>query len=254
MPTYSHSGSLGDIIYSLPLVKHFGAGDFYVKLHATEKVVRKYGDTYPILPFYQSQISKESFLRLQPLLDAQPYINAAHATEDFDFNPTVDLDSFRAVMWKSFYGNYLAGYYRTFGIPYTENDLAKPWLTAPVEKVAKYVVARTARYNGNRPSTYWSWLNMIQQYNLQNEGVFVGLPEEHAAFEAMFNVKIPYRACNDFLGLASVINGCDTFFGNQTFTYSLAQGLGKDTVLEAKPNIPLEYNECFFARKGCNYF
>ena len=38
MITYSHSGSLGDLIYSLPVVKHFGAGDFYVKLHSEDYV------------------------------------------------------------------------------------------------------------------------------------------------------------------------------------------------------------------------
>ena len=33
MNKFKHSGTLGDIIYSLPIVKYFGGGEFYLHLH-----------------------------------------------------------------------------------------------------------------------------------------------------------------------------------------------------------------------------
>jgi hypothetical protein len=54
--------------------------------------------------------------------------------------------------------------------------------------------------------------------------------------------------------MANIIAGCDLFLGNQSFGYSLAVGLGKDSVLETIKIKPLQNNECYFPRPNIQYF
>jgi hypothetical protein len=254
MNIFSHSGSLGDIIYSLPVVKHFGGGEYVVKLRSTQKVVTKYGDVGLVDIFYRPQIDDASFAMLQPLLESQSYISKAIGIDNFEYEPTHDLDKFRGVMWRSFRGNYLEGYFKTFNISYEQSDLITPWLEVEPNRIAKFVVGRTFRYRNESQNSIEVWNTLINDNQLSNNGIFVGLKAEHEDFEKTFGVKISYHKISNFLELAAVISGCDAFVGNQTFSYSLAQGLGKTTVLETKPNCPLNMNECFFPRTNCYYF
>jgi hypothetical protein len=48
------------------------------------------------------------------------------------------------------------------------------------------------------------------------------------------------------LELASVIAGADQFIGNQSVALSLAIGLGVNYACEARQDLPLERNECYF--------
>lgn len=250
---YSQSGNLGDLIYSLSVVKKLGKGDFYVKLHNIPNVIQKYNNGI-VPPEYVGKLSEKDFEMLKPLLEAQDYINKAKVYED-QFIDT-DLDEFRGVIHSKVQGNFLKAFYTTHNIPFTDDDLIQPWLTVPSpNKIAKCVVARSPRWRRMLPNTVDIWKELIKNNNIEAEGVFIGLPSEHADFEATFDVKIPYHPVNDFLELAQVIAGADAFFSNQTFTYGIAQGLNKTTVLEtfsARPN--LQVNECFFARPNCYYF
>jgi len=87
-----------------------------------------------------------------------------------------------------------------------------------------------------------------------NNGIFIGMPDEHAAFQELFNVQIPYYKCRDFLDMAEVIAGADTFISNQTFAYSIAKGVGQTTILETLSFRPLQTNECFLPVENCFYF
>jgi len=51
------------------------------------------------------------------------------------------------------------------------------------------------------------------------------------------------------LELAEVIAGAESFVGNQSQAYALAVGLGvADIVLEARVDMPLARNECYFPK------
>ena len=50
MTIFSHSGSLGDLIYSLPVIKKVGTGDFRVNLRSVHKVSAAYGYNVDIIP------------------------------------------------------------------------------------------------------------------------------------------------------------------------------------------------------------
>lgn len=248
---FSQSGNLGDLIYSLSVAKKLSSGDLYVKLHNIPNVIQKYNNGH-VPPEYVDKLSQKDFDLLKPLLEAQDYIDSVsvYTNEKID----VDLDDFRGVIHSKMNGNFLQAFYMTHNIQHTSDDLIQPWLTVPnPNNVAKYVVARSPRWRGN--NSVQCWEQLIKDYSLLTEGVFVGLPEEHKDFEQTFNVKIQYHPVNDFLELAEVIDGCEMFFSNQTFTYGIAQGLGKSTVLETfSDRINLLVNECFFARPNCYYF
>jgi hypothetical protein len=48
------------------------------------------------------------------------------------------------------------------------------------------------------------------------------------------------------LELAEVIAGAEQFVGNQSVALSLAIGQGVDWVCEARKDLPIERNECYF--------
>lgn len=250
---FSQSGNLGDLIYSLSVAKKLGPGNFYVKLNNIPNVIIKYNNGH-VPPEYVGKLSQKDFDMLKPLLEAQYYIKrvGVHKKQKID----IDLDEFRGVIHSKVQGNFLKAFYTTHNIPFIDEDLIQPWLTVPNPKrVAKFVVARSPRWRRMYPNTVDIWRELINNNNIEKEGVFVGLPEEHNDFENTMGVKIQYHPVNDFLELAEVIAGAEVFLSNQTFTYGIAQGLCKSTVLEtfsARPN--LQVNECFFARPDCYYF
>jgi hypothetical protein len=251
MTTFSHSGNLGDIIYSLPVVKHFGGGDFHIKIGNVPNVIRKYNNG-PVPAEYEGKLSESDYKWLAPLLESQDYVKNVSPWngETIDY----DLDEFRGTVGQSFTGNFLETYFKTFKIDYKIDDVLAPWLTVAPKMVAPLVVTRTFRWRSDKTSTIKTWLTLIRDNKLADNAVFIGLPHEHDDFQKLFNVKIPYYKCRDFLDMAEVIAGCNMFLSNQTFAYGIAQGLGKSTVLETLTFRPLQQNECFFPRTGCFYF
>lgn len=253
MTTYSHSGSLGDLIYSLPVIKKVGTGDFRVNLRGVHKVSAAYGYNVDIIPeYHQQMITEQSYNWLKPLLEYQPYIDTVTSGEYEDDNADVKLDAFRGVLWRSFTGNYVEGYYKTFNLTYTAEDITNPWLTSPTKRIAKYIVTRTPRYTDESPESIAQWTSILNA--VKDDCCFVGLLDEHNAFQDTFGVNLPLYMNEDFLDLASVINGADQVISNQTFVYSLATGLGKPTILESWKLRPLAQNECYFNRSNAQYF
>jgi hypothetical protein len=81
--------------------------------------------------------------------------------------------------------------------------------------------------------------------------MFVGLPEEYTAFREATGWDLPYYATQTMLEVAEVIAGADTFIGNQSSNLALAIGLGVAKVhCEARVDMPLARNECYFANMG----
>jgi len=251
MTSFSHSGNLGDVIWSLPTVKHFGGGDFYIILNGVSAAIRKYNNG-PVFPEYENRLSEKDYSLLAPLLEAQPYINkvAVYNGEKIDY----DLDLFRGTVGEEFKTNFIETYAQTFNLPYDPATSFAPWLAVTPNRVAKFVVARTARYHSNRTTTIPTWITVMCENKVTSDSVFIGMPDEHAAFQDLFNVSIPYYKCKDFLDMAEVIAGADGFMSNQTFAYSIARGLGKQTVLETLSYRPLQTNECYFPIDNCYYF
>jgi len=253
MKTYRHSGTLGDLIYSLYIVKKMGGGEFQVGIENLEPCLAKYGyDPAGVDTQHRGRFTTQDFEWLAPLLERQTYITDVVTWHPGDAEPEVDLDRYRAVLYRTFEGNILQAYHKTFGIPFLMSDYDTPWLEADARTVKPIVVTRSARY---RPADgEEGWRNIIETGMLADNAVFVGIPSEYEDFTKTFGIDLEYYQARDFLDLANVIAGADLVVCNQGFTYSLAIGLGRATVLEANKIVPLQINECFFPRTNCQYF
>lgn len=256
MKTYKHSGTLGDLIYSLPIVKKMGGGEFKIALDNIEATIAKYSRNPAAIeqvdPAHRGRFTPADVNLLRPLLERQSYINTVSTWRQGDADADIDLDQFRGTLFRGFEGNYVQAYHMAFGLPFKMEDFDTPWLEADANPVAPIVVNRTPRYRC--PSGDASWQNIAGQADLEKNGIFVGGVTEHSDFVASTGISIPYRPVRDFLELANIVAGADLVMANQSFVYSIAVGLGKSTLLETIKIKPLENNECFFPRTNCEYF
>jgi hypothetical protein len=247
---FKHSGTFGDLIYSLSVIKKMGGGTLAVALGNIEKCVAEYGyRPDEVDPMHKGRFRNQDFDILKPLLTRQSYIDKITVwTGDQD----VDLDRFRGVLFRGFEGNYVQAYHMTFGLPFAPEVLDETWIEADAKTIAPVVINRTFRYRC--PNGTGTWQGLLEQANITQNGVFVGNKEEHEDFEKSTGFRVNYYAVEDFKELADVIAGADLFMGNQSAAYSIAMGLGKSSVLETIKIKPLQNNECYFPRPNCQYF
>ena len=222
---FSHSGHAGDIIYSIPSMIALAEGkkiNLYLTLNQpnrdfTKKMKHPNGSV---------MLTEKSVELIEPLILAQTeFIRCeAHQGQQIHYN----LTDFRNLPFDYRMGSIARWYFLTYGI---SADLGKPWLkVVPDESVKDSIVlARSSRYHTLGIS--YRFLNKYSNI------IFVGIREE---FEEM-KKEIPgliFRPVKDFLEMASIIAGCKLFIGNQSFPFSLAEGLKVKRVLEVYPLIP----------------
>jgi len=247
MKRFKHSGALGDLIYSLPIVKHLGGGEFYLHLNQMDWIGQHYYGALPT-PFHQGRMTQGDFEYMRDFMLAQDYIT------QFDvMGPqteiTHNLDRFRPL----FVGhptNYIDIYSSVFGLTADQAGVVNstPWLTVPNPTPIPgkpVVINRTQRWIPPTPGPAWADVRS----NVEPDAVFVGLPDEYVAFKQQVGWDIPYHPTQTMLELASVIAGAETFIGNQSQCFALAVGLGvEDVICEAREDLPIERNECWFPR------
>lgn len=242
MNTYKHSGAIGDLIYSLPIVKHFGGGDFYLHLNQINWIGEHYYGSPPA-PFHQGRLTHSDFEYMNEFMLAQDYINKFEVLDPKASMISHNLDRFRAP-FVGHPGNYVDIYSSVFGLTAQEADYIRttPWLTVPSpNKVASLVVNRTERWIANSIPKEWA-----EAVASAPSAVFVGLPNEHAKFIKDTGINIDYYPTNTLLEVASVIAGSNMYIGNQSSGLSVAIGLGVPFCCELRRDLPRERNECYF--------
>ena len=252
---YKNSGSLGDLIYSLSVIPKMGSGDFLIPLNNLANVAQQYGYSVSAMDKqHLGCITEEHYSMLAPLLERQPYLTSV-STCSSDVSDVIDLDKFRSILFRSFNGNYVEAFHKTFNLQFHEDDLKMPWLQ--VDKKPNpypFVVCRTSRYHGHEPRASLIHRQLAEVNQFDKYALFVGNPDEHKDYERTVGMKIEYHTVRDFLELAEIINAAKCFVGNQTFAYSLAVALGKSAVLETWKIKSLQQNECYFPRYNITYF
>ena len=256
MNTCRHSGTLGDLIYSLSILKKATVPvKFLVALNNIENCVSQYGyRPDEVDPAHKGRFTEQDYELLRPLLERQDYITEVGTWGQGDPEPDVDLDKFRGVLFRGFEGNYVEAYHKTFNLPFTIKDYDTPWLQADPIRVKPVIVSRTPRYRGTEPEATATHIQMAVDGRLEEHGIFIGTESEHEDYVKTTGVKIQHYKVGHFLDLANVIAGADLVIANQNFVYSIAVGLGKSAVLETIKIKPLQQNECFFPRSNIQYF
>lgn len=223
---FKHSGNAGDIIYSLPAAYAI-AKNANIHYHLSLGVKGVYGKSPH--PLGNVMMNEKMADMLNPLLTAQPRISSCtvhQATDDID----VDLDLIRSHPITMGAGSIARWYFYVFAV---NADLGKPWLfVQPDASVqGQIVIARSQRYR--EPGIDYSFLKRYK--NL----LFVGVEQEWKEMRRMLP-QIEHRPVNNFLELAQVISGSKLFIGNQSFPFSIAEGLKVKRLLEVywrAPNV-----------------
>lgn len=237
---FHHSGDLGDIIYSLPVLKTLGGGVLFLSPDCRHP--------YPRAP--RVSLNHPLANLLTPFLEMQPYVWQSKFTSDLPHSTDVDLNAFRDY-YRDHKPNEVKSLFRmhldTYGLDFPEDQ---PWLS--VDAVTRVpgrpiVVNRTPRYR----NLHFPWLGLIRRYG--EKMVFVGLEGEAEEFHrlaAAAGCKIPWLKTPDLASLARVIDGAAVFIGNQSTPMALALGLGKNVIQECWQGNA----NCLFKRSNAIYF
>lgn len=222
----NHAGDAGDVVYSLPVLKHLGGGALFLTPN------NKF--PFPRPTRWAREGGDASFVdNLAPLLEAQPYIWCCKYTQGTPFSTDVDLNAFRRP-WsrrtsKDFH-SILSLHCEAFGVPMP----TEPWLTVPNPIVVPgrpIVVARSPRFQNNEG---FPWDRIVAKYH--DKMVFVGLDIEAKAFQGFsLQHEIPHYQTKDALELARVVAGAKLCVMNQSLPLAIANGLFKEVVVEEWP-------------------
>lgn len=225
LPVYGHAGDLGDCIASLATIRAMGScGDI--------AIFERPGS-------HRESMRGARYEALKPLLEAQPYIGSVEWSNEPVATP-YDFSTFRHDFVA---GENLAEWQaRHVGVTITMD----PWLVARRSEkgIGRTIVARSMRYQ-NRD---FPWRRLVAEH--RNKILFVGLPEEHKAFQVSNGAIVEYCSTGNLLELAEIINGADLFIGNQSCPFWIAAGLGVPLIQEV---YPLAQNS-IVKRRNARYF
>lgn len=246
---FKHSGTLGDIIYGLAIMRNFGGGEFYLHLNQVDWIGQHYYGSKPV-PFHQGRMTEQDLEFMRDFFLAQDYITAFDRLDPKTTEITHNLDSFRP-LFVNHPGNYVDCYSTAFGIhdPDMQTMIrTTPWLTVPSALSLEgrdVVINRTARWRTNDQQTLEVY-NNLRELGAEERGLFVGLESEYREFREFTGWDIPYQPTKTLLELAQWIAGAEQFIGNQSLALSLAIGLGQQYACELRRDLPRERNECWF--------
>jgi hypothetical protein len=224
--TVSHGGHSGDIVYSIPLVNHLASlknVDIRYVIINDRMAEFKPG---VIHPNGSTIMNRNAIEFIKPLLLAIPSISEVLEMPSKNLSPDCfPLDFFRDIPTVDLGQGSIALWTRKFlGISL---DTENAWLNfkklSPPGK--KIVCAFSRRYRN--ASIDYNFLNSIDDVS------FVGLPDEFQNFISTHKLNsVKYLPTHNSVELAEVIASSDLFIGNQSFPFSIAEGLKVNRALE----------------------
>lgn len=209
MKTFWHSGDLGDVIAALPTIRAMGGGELVIGYKPNGQ---------------RESLKGGRFEALVPLLLAQSYISSVRWGDPKA--GYIDFSRFREIPDD---GMNLAFCQANFaGI---DEISMEPWLQATGGQHGRPVIARSSRYHNQE----FPWRTVLQKLP---DAIFVGLPQEHAAFCAFVGSNVEHVRCGNLLQLARTIAGGSVFVGNQSAPFWIAAALGGRCLQETWPEGP----------------
>jgi len=223
VPTFYHSGEIGDILYALKVIQSIGKGDLY----CSPSLEVSFDPNTERIGFPNKQFTPQMFNFVKELVELQPYINKFEyaVPEKIDYN----LNNFRKLIFYTFDVSFEEIYYRVCNVPSNPNDGYDPWLTCKARTIAPITVIRT---NGaNRTIPDYPWKTITNKY--ADQMVFVGTKPEYEQFTEKSGGKlIQWFDSTNLLSICEVINGAKLHMGNSTSLTVCAEGLKKNIIFE----------------------
>ena len=236
---FKHSGRLGDILYSMPLVKQMAElQDASVDYYVSNDIPARLGkDVYH--PSLEVMVNSNLFDYIEPLLSRQSYINRIlHIPTLAIPRDAIDLDQFKTSGLNLKAGLIYGWYRKAFGVPF---PLEVPWISVDCsvedagiakDSEVSVLVGRTTRFCNTRIN--YRILDQIKG------GGFVGLEYEYEDFIARYDLKnVRYIKVKNALQLADLMCRVKVYIGNQSSNFAIAEGLKIPRALEAFEPVPV---------------
>ena len=222
---FIHSGHLGDLIYSLPLVQEISKShdcNFYIRIN--KKMILNYENH----PSGDVMINQRTANLLLPLLKRQKYLKIVDIYKDERID--IDLDLFRDIPININFHS-VRWYAHLVGI---NLDMSKQFLDVDENSSMKdkIVIMRSPRYRN-------PFINYDILKNVKNI-VCIGLKSEFEDLKKNIP-NLEFYNCKDFLEMAEIIKSSKFFIGNLCFAYSVAEGLKVNRLLETCPDFPVVF-------------
>ena len=236
---FSHSGNMGDILFSLHFVKEV------IGWKRPEKAyfVLTYGRPAVYLqghPDGDVQMSRRSAEFIKPLLEQSGMFREVQIVDYSKFaalrgriGDCVDLDEFRAKKLSFMGGDIRNWYYSLSNMHFKRDfseDLFKGKFEGDCRAKGKVLVTCTERVNN-----YYIDISLCL-CNHRDSVAFIGLDEEHRRIERLLGYGIPRIEVKDMEDAAYLMRGSKGVIGTQGGLYSLAEMLKVPRVL-----IPPQY-------------
>ena len=218
---FAIAGDIGDCIAMLPSIRHMGGGHIVIT-PPPPGVGTGQG-------FCRESMEGARYESIRPLLECQPYIRSV------SWGPlpagAIDVSHFRTP--PHFQENIIQCIARYLKLGRVSEE---PWLTVPFEgEVGKgpVVFSRSPRYH--QPRMNWQgYVSGIQ------DSIFIGSPDEHAAFEKYIGRTVKHQKTKDLLEVAKLMMAARFCAANQSCPLWIAMGLGRPFVLEVCPDVSIQ--------------
>lgn len=210
-------GKIGDVIFSLPLIKYMGGGILYLPERTHE------------CPALYSQ--------LKPLLEQQDYITEVREYSSMlgygeqveEIHIDIDLDKHREHPLRGKV-NMVKRYFDVFGIDGFQHT--DPWLKIEGPRIVEgeySLINLTGRF---RENSRVDWKKVYSK--IPKPVYFIGTVEEHETFVENYGYILRLDT-NNFLNFAICIRDCTALYANQSSALSLACAINKTRYIEYKP-------------------
>ena len=219
--SWAATGDCGDIIALLPAIRQMGGG--------TLRITDRHDLPFGLRP--RADMKGERYNFMEPLLKSCPYLHGVEFSYERG-DVTGDATEFRRrqpAARATSLAHWQAGH---MGI---DRITTFPWLeVTPNPKTAgRTIVGRSPRYQGK----VMPWRNIAAR--LRHKMLFIGLADEHKAFEKTVGMRVERLPIANALQMAEAVAGAERTIVNQTLLWWVAFALGKPTiqeVYEAEPN------------------
>jgi len=230
-----HSGLMGDIIYSIPTMKSLMKKlnctgiDLWIPNDKKSNSISEVKHIGGSLMF-----TDDMFDFIKPLLLAQEIFDEINYTSELEIpKDCIDFDSIRYGLINTSSGHIPNYYSKAFG---TLIDSTKRWLEIPKESAHKkeyqIIIGRSTRYVN-------SSINYDELSKLEYKIGFIGTKKEFKIFQSEFvNLEIEHINTENSLEVAKIINNCQVYIGNQSFFFSIAEGLKVPRLIESFELVP----------------
>jgi hypothetical protein len=214
--SFKHSGDLGDIIFSIPVIQALKGGVLFLD-----------PDGGRDSPHVQWADKNRTKLNCDSIMQIMPFLKLQHGIFDVKIwssqSIDYDLDQFRLHIK---HNNICLSHLRAFKL--SPKFAQHPWLNFPSIRTLKkpYLIARSVRYHGN----YSFWEEILPK--IAADSLFIGFKKDHEIFEYTFGHPVEYYETPTIMDLAETIHSCKKIYCNQGLPHAIAEGLHKELVCE----------------------